>query len=302
MTVPIALFVFNRPAHTKLTLEALAKNQGADRFPLYVFSDGPRHSADEALVFYVRQIVRQTKGFASIEVIERATNMGLANSVIDGVGMLMGRYGKAIVVEDDLVTSENFLVFMDEALAHYEHEPIFSICGYSPPIDIPKNYPYTTYLAMRNGSWGWATWKNRWESVDWELTDFEAFFSSRKNRSLFSAAGNDLPMMLLKQKINIINSWSIRFCYASFKVKQPSVYPTSSLVMNTGIDGSGTHMKQTSKYDITIINDQYTSKLCPSNEINASIQMNFRRFYNTSLYRWVINEIKTIGYLIDMKK
>jgi hypothetical protein len=298
MKAPIALFVFNRPLHTQKTLHALANNRGAENYMLTIYSDGARTPAEEKKVNEVREICRKATGFASVELIERETNWGLANNIISGVGQLMEKHGRAIVLEDDLMTSEGFLEYMDAALDFYQHKPVFSICGYSPPIAIPQTYTYTTYLAMRNGSWGWATWKDRWDRVDWELADFDAFFSSRKNRKAFSAAGNDLPMMLLKQKMNIINSWSIRFCYASYKVMQPSVYPTGSLVRNIGIDGSGTHMKQTNKYDICFDNRHIDSLLCPSNEINASIQANFKRFYNTSAFRWLINEVKTVVYLI----
>jgi hypothetical protein len=298
MRAPLALFVFNRPHHTQQTLLSLANNRGAENYMLTIYSDGARTPMDKKKVNEVREICRDACGFASVEMVERENNWGLANNIINGVGQLMEKHGKAIVLEDDLLTSEGFLEYMEEALDFYQHKPVFSICGYCPPIAIPQTYTYTTYLAMRNGSWGWATWKDRWDRVNWELADFDAFFSSRKNRKAFSAAGNDLPMMLLKQKMNIINSWSIRFCYASYKVMQPTVYPTGSLVRNIGIDGSGTHMKQTSKYESTIINDHYNSKLCPSNEINTLIQKEFKRFYNTSAFRWLINEIKTVVYLI----
>ena len=37
---PIALFVFNRPKHTKLVLEALSHNPEAILSDLHIFSDG----------------------------------------------------------------------------------------------------------------------------------------------------------------------------------------------------------------------------------------------------------------------
>ena len=45
---PIALFVYNRPEHTRRTLAYLQKNLLADESRLFIFSDGPKNEADKA--------------------------------------------------------------------------------------------------------------------------------------------------------------------------------------------------------------------------------------------------------------
>ena len=47
MLAPIILFVYNRPEHTKKTIEALKKNELASESVLYVFSDGAKDDATE---------------------------------------------------------------------------------------------------------------------------------------------------------------------------------------------------------------------------------------------------------------
>jgi len=42
---PIVLFVYNRPDHTRRTLEALASADLAAVSLLYVYADGPKHGA-----------------------------------------------------------------------------------------------------------------------------------------------------------------------------------------------------------------------------------------------------------------
>lgn len=65
---------------------------------------------------------------------------------------------------------------MNEALDQCEADPrVFSIGGWSPPIDLPEGYAEDSYLSYRCCTWGWATWRDRWERVDWGVRDFESF-------------------------------------------------------------------------------------------------------------------------------
>src|SRR5699024_3409085 len=108
-----------------------------------------------------------------------STNKGLANSVISGVTKVIDKFGKVIVIEDDLISSTDFLSYMNNALEFYEmNKSIWSISGYNIPIDIPSNYKHDVYLSYRGCSWGWATWKNRWNQTDWSVKDYDAFKSN----------------------------------------------------------------------------------------------------------------------------
>ena len=201
-------------------------------------------------------------------------------------------------LEDDLITSPGFLRYMNQALDYYERKNIFSISGYSPPITIPSDYPYSTYAVMRNSSWGWATWREQWQMTDWSVASFRSFMASKEQRKAFEAAGNDTVMMLLKQQQRKIHSWSIRFNYAAFLASQPTIYPTTSLIENHGIDGSGTNMRRSSRYSTIMADEIESSKFVVNNQINTQIALRFKRFYNTSLFRRTINILKIKYYLL----
>src|SRR5574341_550215 len=178
---PISLFVYNRLRHTQQTVEALQKNELANVSHLFVFSDGPKSETDKEKVLKVREYIKTVTGFKSVTLIEREQNLGLGNSIITGVTEIVNRYGKIIVLEDDLVTSLYFLKFMNEALAFYTDDPrIYTITGYSFPIKFPKDYHYPVYLSYRHSSWGWGTWKENWMNIDWKVKDFYEFFKNRK--------------------------------------------------------------------------------------------------------------------------
>src|SRR6202012_1512106 len=119
---PIALFVYNRPEHTRRTISYLQKNLLAEESRLYVFSDGPKTEADKAKVEEGRQLAKGATGFKSVKVVTRNENLGLANSIISGVTKLVNEYDKVIVFEDDLLSSPYTLDYFNEGLGRYAHE------------------------------------------------------------------------------------------------------------------------------------------------------------------------------------
>ncbi len=298
---PIALFVYNRPTHTSATITALMANAGAAESELTIFCDGARTAADLPMVQAVRDICKSATGFKKLTIIEHEQNIGLARNIIGGISKILETEMSVICLEDDLITSKGFLHYMNQALEYYEHRQVFSISAYSPPIEVYKNYPYSTYAVMRNSSWGWATWKNKWQKTDWTVAGFNAFMASEAQRHAFEAAGNDTVMMLLKQQQGKIHSWSIRFNFAAFLSGEPNIYPVKSLIENRGIDGSGTNMKKSAKYATSTTEEINSHLFIPNNEIDSQIALRFRRFYNTSLLRRLINLIKIKRYLSGLR-
>jgi hypothetical protein len=294
---PVVLFVYNRPWHTKQTITALAKNFLAKETSLYIYSDGFKGEKDKEQVLEVRKYIHSISGFNKISIVDRDKNWGLATSVISGVTEVIKQYGKVIVVEDDLVTSQYFLTYMNACLDKFENQAnIFSISGYVPPLKSLKTVNGDIFLLPRISSWGWATWFDRWEKVDWDVSDFDEFIKNRSRRKKFNIGGEDLSPMLLNQKMSKINSWAIRFSYASFKEGCLNVYPRYSFVKNIGADGSGTHIRKTNKYkgDLYSGNMHLTLNHLKSKTLNDE----FRAFHKLSLIRRGINYYRRLLYIL----
>ncbi|THB66153.1 MAG: glycosyltransferase [Gammaproteobacteria bacterium] len=252
MTAPIVLFVYNRPDHTKKTIEALSNNKASSDSNLFIFSDGPKTISDKVAVDEVRNCLKNITGFKSVNIIERAENIGLANNVIQGVTEIVQTYGKVIVLEDDIVASPVFIEYMNSLLSNFESRTdIFSVTGYNFPsttMKIPNNYKEDLYLSYRAMSWGWGTWKDRWQKVDWNVRDFQTLKNDKIKINQFNKGGDDLFPMLQRQMLGEINSWAIRFCYAHFVNKSYCIYPVKPYVKNIGFDGSGVHCNSKSGY------------------------------------------------------
>src|ERR1700744_2188797 len=128
---PIALFVYNRPEHTRRTLSYLQKNLLADESRLFIFSDAAKTDNDKAKVEQVRNLISEVTGFKSVKVISRKENLGLADSIIAGVTQLVNEYGKVIVFENDLLSSVYTLQYFNEALTRYANEEkVMHVCAY----------------------------------------------------------------------------------------------------------------------------------------------------------------------------
>ena len=241
LLAPIALFAYNRPTHMRRAVESLLANELAPTSDLYIFSDGPKSPAQEAAVADVRRYSGSVSGFRSVTVVERATNLGLANSIIDGTTRLTKEFDRVIVVEDDLVVSPRFLEYMNRALEKYQDDDsAMQVSGYMFPIDIGAEadaffMPFTT-------SWGWATWERAWQHFDPEMRGFDILVRDRPLRDRFNLDGAyDYFDMLERQRRGRIDSWAIRWYLSVFIRGGLTLYPARTLVRNTGFDGSGTH-------------------------------------------------------------
>jgi hypothetical protein len=244
---PIALFVYNRPEHTQSSVTSLQQNELASRSDLFVFSDGPKDKVGCVAVQQVRRYIRAIEGFKTVTIIERERNLGLANSVIVGITQVCNQFGRVIAMEDDLLTTPDFLTFMNQALDRYENEQrIFSISGFNFGFGGPKAYAYDAFCFYRSSSLGWGTWKDRWERADWTMSDYDPFRIDKKRQQQFNRGGDDLSNMLALQMHGKIDSWAIRWAYTHFKQDGLALLSLRPRVFHIGSDASATYSRRKS--------------------------------------------------------
>lgn len=290
---PVLLFTYKRLDTLKSTISALRSNFLAKDTELYVFSDGPKNVADENTIQAVRNFLKTIDGFKKITIYESYNNKGLANSIIDGVSSLIDKYEKVIVLEDDIRTVPNFLSYMNFSLDYYRDSiNVFSISGYSFNLGYPNNYKFDSYFLNRGWSWGWATWKDRWVDVDWNVSDYNSFITNKQAQKQFSKGGSDLNSMLAKQMNGDLDSWAIRWFYHQFKVNGLTLYPVFSKVYNEGFDKDATHTTGAiNRYVPSLdISDNINFKLPPDTIINKYFQDKF--IFKMSIFSRIISKIQ----------
>ena len=235
---PIALFTYNRADHTRRAVESLLQNAEAKDSALFIFSDGPKNEKTVRGVADNREYIHTVTGFKTVTIVEREKNWGLANSLIAGITDVINKYGRVIVVEDDLILSPYFLKFMNDGLEKYKDDDrVGTITGFVPPIE--EKLPETLFLTYCQ-CWGWATWKRAWDLLE---TDARPLLKGlRFKRKKFDVGGGVCNYgNLYCQKVGLVDSWYLRYYASLFLKGKLSLYPGRSVATNEGLDGSGTH-------------------------------------------------------------
>lgn len=248
LMAPVIVFAYKRPDKLKNCIEALEGNDHHDMADLFIFSDGSEGKEDDDKVAEVRLYLKEYEKsctFKKLHVEYRDRHYGLARNVINGVTKIIKDYGKAVVVEDDLVVSGDYLSFINNALTYYEKDKrIWSVTGYTEKLRSLEGYKHDVYYGYRGCSYGWGTWKDRWETVDWKVKDYRDILKNPLIQWKMNRSGNSMMSMLRLQMEGRIDSWAIRWCLAQSRQDKYTVYPKYSLIRDEGADGSGTHVGQ----------------------------------------------------------
>lgn len=300
---PIALFVYNRLQHTQETVNALRRNNLANESDLIIYSDGWKNEKDMPEVKGVREYSKNISGFKSVVVVERDRNNGLADSIIFGVTETINKYGKIIVLEDDIITSCYFLEYMNRGLDLYENEDsVISVHGYIYPTE--AKLPETFFIKGAD-CWGWATWKRGWDIFE---PDGKKLLDELKDRHLLKEFNflDSFPYskMLRAQIAGKNSSWAIRWYASAFLKNKLTLYPRESLIYNTGLDGSGTHSGSNDIFNKTNrvenIKIEVSRIEIKENLLAKKIMINYFKTIRESLPEKIIRKMKEI--LLPTKK
>ena len=290
---PILLFVYNRPEHTRRCIESLLKNSLASESNLFIYADGAKDSTQQEAVNEVRNYIRSIQGFKQITLMERSENRGLARNIINGVTTQVNRYGKVIVLEDDLVVAPYFLQFMNDALEVYKNEPRvghIQACDFTQDASLPA-----TFLIKWTGSWGWATWDRAWKHFNPNGNELLQELEERKLTHVFDFNGKyGFTRMLRRQIEGKNNSWAIRWNASLFLKDILSLNVGRSLVQNEGFDGSGTNCGGGGLYASHLyLQPLFITPISPIEE-NKQARQAFIRYYarTNSFWAKAIRRIK----------
>ncbi len=261
---PIVLFAYNRPDHLLNTLNSLKENDLADQSALYIFCDGPKGNATiEQLdnIEQVRIVAKSDQWCKEVNIIERIENLGLARSIITGVTEIINKYGRVVVLEDDIVTTPGFLTYMNQALDIYQDEPkVMHVAGYFYPLNL--NVKSDTFFLPLGTCWGWATWKESWKKFNHSSENLleQIMTLPKKEQNRFDFQNNSLRL-LRKTALGERESWAIRWYASIFLAQGLGLHPKLSLVENIGFDGSGSNYFSYTKKNTTLTNKLNIDKI-----------------------------------------
>jgi hypothetical protein len=303
MNAPVALFIYNRPEHTAMVVEALQKNLLASETDLFVFADGPKAEAsdeEKSKIKEARAIVSSLKGFRKVTLSFSENNKGLVTSLINGINSVLEIHEQIIVLEDDILTSKYFLSFCNEGLQKYkDEESVMTISGFAFPL---KSNEEQSYFIQLGSCWGWTTWKRAWKHFSLDAAKMLQEINSKNLAYAFDVSGtNPYTEMLKLQSEGKINSWGVCWYASVFLRNGLMLCPAETLTINVGMDGSGTHNK-TAQLGLTIQKDffakdrkwRYPDQIVMSEKFHRKLENYFRRQNRPLLKQQVKNFLSII--------
>ena len=242
---PIILFTYNRIDCLKKTVVALQSNTLAKESQLLIYSDGPKSDAsadDLAKIRIVREYLKSITGFREIHLYENQKNIGLGNNIIHGVTETVNKFGKAIILEDDIETSPVFLEYMNSALNYYQDKKeVWNISGWIFPAAEFKDFAGKSFLSDYTSSWSWATWQDRWNHFERNPDKLISSFPPKMVNKLNLNGKLDIWKQVIANKNGSINTWAI-FWIAIITMNQGvCLFPYNSYARHIGFGDDATN-------------------------------------------------------------
>lgn len=284
---PIVLFAYNRPKYLLETLQSLQANDEAKDSILFIYCDGPKADADENTLKQIEQvnlIARSKKWCGTVNVIASSKNKGLAPSITEGVTEIVNKYGKIIVLEDDLVVSEYFLNYMNYALNKYEHhDKVASVSGYNFPIKLPRGTDFReTFFLKTVTTLGWGVWKRSWMIFDEDAAFLLRKIKSSKLSSQFNFDNSYPYTNMLKNVIKgKVSSWGVRWYASAFLSDKLTLFPSYSLVNHIGNEGTNVKIDTTDLFG----NSVYDKPIIDFEDCIVE-NINYRNLFSAHFYKY----------------
>ncbi|MCW3033861.1 MAG: glycosyltransferase and protein, partial [Solirubrobacterales bacterium] len=222
--------------------DTLACLRGCGIGRLYVFADGPRNAGDTEGVAGVREVINGIDWTETV-IVEHPENRGLSASIQAGLDMVFARHDAAVVIEDDIQVSPEFFAYACAALEHYaSSQAVAGVTGLRLPFDpsVLTGYPYDVFLSPRFSSWAWATWRDRWQSFDFDAASLRRRIAAGGLEA--RRAGADMPRMIDQAvvKETLGGAWDT-FCATNMLLSgQSFITPAWNMVDYAGYE-DGTH-------------------------------------------------------------
>jgi hypothetical protein len=167
-TTAIVMTLCSRPDYTRRVLEALAKCDDVDKYPIHLMCEPVMDEViDIANAFRLYPHVK-----ATVEVGKH--RVGCNVNTYYALSRGFEKHDRVIAMEDDTVPGRDFLRFCEWGLDRYERDhDVLTVCGYQRTPADEVGYRNAVVREPWFTPWGWATWKDRWESIrdSWPADD-----------------------------------------------------------------------------------------------------------------------------------
>ena len=282
MRICIYVLGYNRPKHLFSTLtgltNALSKYSGKTEFEVLIRIDGSKHGEFNQEILNVLSNFHYAHSISTV-------NLGLRLSILSVLTSFKeSKFDSMILLEDDILIKADCLTYFDLMLNKYKDDPnIIQISAFS-PLNSRESY---IFRHPRIATWGWATWKDKFPltsdfTIEWS-EDNAPDLTTDKMKIVKEYMPDVIGLFDFMHEAKI-NAWSLDLLSYSIRNNLSTIYPSTSLIENIGMDGSGENCGDRSSF-VIFKRNRYLLNLKNLEELylNNKIKQIFKQYYSPSL-------------------
>ena len=160
MKAAIVITLCRRPDYTRQVLSALAKCDDIDKYQVFMLIEPVSQAVIDAAVDFTKLPHVRATGLVGQK------RVGCNENTYAALATGFDAHDAVIALEDDTVPGRDFLRFCEWGLREYrKDESVLSICGYQMTPPEETGYRSAAIREQWFTPWGWATWRDRWDSL-----------------------------------------------------------------------------------------------------------------------------------------
>lgn len=265
LTTPVLYITFARPEYARQSWEAIKK---AKPSKLYFYSNKARSEkpGEVRRNEEVRSFIEEIDWNCDLQTWFREEYVDVWTSIPGAINWIYESEDRAIVIEEDAVCSVAFFDFCQKMLEKYADDlRVWSIGG-SNYVSNKVKHIYDYYYSHHSYITGWASWKDRWQRLDFDNIQARAIAKAKVMESSFCLSGEKkMYSKYLKNDIDRFEKykcWDGIFNYTCRAQGALTIIPAFHLVKNVGRRGENnkSFLPSPVYQDINYDKDEYVLK------------------------------------------
>ena len=233
--VPILLVLYNKIEDTHNLFQVIKQIKPSK---LYVAGDGALHGdrLDYVHCIRTRSVIMPEWNCEKKEFFKEE-HLGKSQMIFQAISWFFSHEPEGIVLFDDTIPNLDFFYYCEELLEKYrDRKDILHISGSNLRRKNEKkdhSYYFSAYPLL----WGFATWSDRWQGFDLQMSALEG---ENFNKMISKYVSSPMEKMYWLRRYNVLRKhnldiWEYQYIYYLWYKGGLSITPYNNLVTNVGL-------------------------------------------------------------------
>ncbi len=253
--ISILITGFNRPDLLEKSIASVL-NQGV-QCEIFVHLDGPRNYDDSRLTKKCLELISNLKhpNLSLLRYENHDQNLGCKVAMWCALDWFFSQRSKGLILEDDIVLLGGALSATELLLDRFETNMEIGQISLSNQISKNSKSEISYYLSNYPFIWGWATWRDRWETNIRDLSVLLRTFPETFNAiSISNQIGKRAFDYWMKRfesaNLKNIDTWDFQWHFTNWVYGRKTIHFDKVFAVNVGFDFRATHTKTALKLDL----------------------------------------------------